>query len=901
MAKTQSTYSPRRLGLLLPLLALALATATIAAMAQPAWQASVQTTQPAAAPQTAQTATPGQAPRPGQTAPAPALSEPQPQPRPAQAAQPAPAAPPPAPPAYAAAGRETGMDINGKFAEWDRELERIEKELEGNRLRYRDLDRQRERLGAIRGDVEGFMQVLQPRFDAFKAQVESLGPAPAKDAPPEPDALAQQRADWNATLGSLTTARNAAEATRLRTSQLSAKVQEIRRQRFTSRLLERVPEAHSLATWRDAPGQIVYAAQQASQAVANWWMLQESPEDVNLILFTALLMALAMGFLSSRWVGRMRVLATGSEQPPFWRRGAAAAWLILLRALPVAVPVTFTYWALHSQELMPTDVDRLAYSAMRSILIVTAVTALVTTALAPRHLQWRLIPADDAAATRIRWLVVGLAATYSLNLFLGTVRSVAFAPFGVTLVQSLVASVIIALMVMAILRTRLQAASIEGAPEVAWMRVLRIPLWTVAILILAAAAAGYIPLARFVSAQLIVTGTILAVVYLMLIWADAFGQSMSDPNAATGRWLMATLRCEQRRCEQFALPVTLVLKLAVLLFSVPLILLQWGFDWKDITEWSRELFFGFRVGNTQISIAAILASLMVFALGYFAARLFQGWLDRQVLEPAGISGSVRNSIRTGVGYLGVIVAALFAISYAGLDLSNVAIVAGALSVGVGFGLQSIVNNFVSGLILLVERPIKVGDWVVVGGEEGLVRRISVRSTEIETFDRANVLVPNSYFITESVKNWTLHNYSGRVIIPVGVHYDSDPRLVKELLLKVARENPQVMNNPEPFVLFEDFGSDALAFKLFAYVFDITKGIGVRTDLRIAILETFKQHGIEVPYRQTDVHLRNMDWLKRAMLPPAATPPRQRRRQRMLSRGGNGHGAGSNGNGHGREA
>src|SRR4029077_14688903 len=158
----------------------------------------------------------------------------------------------------------------------------------------------------------------------------------------------------------------------------------------------------------------------------------------------------------------------------------------------------------------------------------------------------------------------------------------------------------------------------------------------------------------------------------------------------------------------------------------------------------------------------LLASIIVFGLGYAAARLFQSWLESRALQPAGISGGVRDSIKTGVGYIGMLVAALAAFSYGGFNLSNLAIVAGALSVGIGFGLQNLVNNFVSGVILLAERPIRVGDLVVVGGEQGYVRKISVRSTELETFDRANVLIPNSYFISEKVKNWTFRNNVCRI-------------------------------------------------------------------------------------------------------------------------------------------
>ena len=231
--------------------------------------------------------------------------------------------------------------------------------------------------------------------------------------------------------------------------------------------------------------------------------------------------------------------------------------------------------------------------------------------------------------------------------------------------------------------------------------------------------------------------------------------------------------------EQLALPLSLILKFAVLVLAVPFLMLQWGYSWPDIREWYRQLFFGMRIGNTEVTVGALLASIIVFGLGYAAARLFQSWLDAQVLQPAGISGGVRNSIRTGVGYVGIVIAALVAFSYAGFNLSSLAIVAGALSVGIGFGLQNLVNNFVSGVILLAERPIRVGDLVVVAGEQGYVRKISVRSTELETFDRANVLIPNSYFISEKVKNWTFRNNVCRVSISVSVAYGTDAQQVQD--------------------------------------------------------------------------------------------------------------------------
>jgi small-conductance mechanosensitive channel len=297
---------------------------------------------------------------------------------------------------------------------------------------------------------------------------------------------------------------------------------------------------------------------------------------------------------------------------------------------------------------------------------------------------------------------------------------------------------------------------------------------------------------------------------------------------------------------------------------VPLILNQWAFSWTDILELYRQLFFGFHIGSTQISLGAILAAIIVFILGYFAAKLFQQWIDAQILRPAGLSSGLRDSISTGVGYIGVFAAGLFALSYAGFNLSNLAIVAGAFSVGIGFGLQSVVNNFVSGLIMLAERPIKVGDLVVVGGEEGYVRKISVRSTEIETFDRANVLIPNSFFISEKVKNWTLRNNTGRIAVPISVAHGCDPRKVKAILLQVAQAHQGIMSSPQPFVDFEDFGGNTLNFKLYAFIYDLNASIAIRTDLRISILDAFKAAGIPIPTGHTDVNLRDIDWLRDAV-------------------------------------
>jgi len=807
-------------------------------------------------------------------------SESAPQP-PANAAQPD-AAASPAPPRAAApppaqrprpqintaeitrrANNDMGVDIEATVVGWQRELDRIDGELRAARLRYSELNSAREALQHVRGGVEDFAGRLQPPLDAAKAQVELLGPAPADGQPGEPEQIALNRAELNYYLGLLSAARAAVNSAQLRIDQLINAVQDIRRRNFTSNLFQPVPGVYAPETWTRLPFTVPLATSRIDALVTDWWSSVRDHGEVMRIALGTLVLALVLMLVAWRGVPRLRRWR-GDGEPPFWRRASSAAGVILLRILPAVAPIILLYVLVDQAQDLPNRIDWLFYAATQSAIVVFSVSALVVTVFAPAAPQWRLVDASDRAAWRICALVILLAAIYGLTTLAHVATRVVQAPFALTIAAAVPSCLLMAGIVIAILLTPLDAKHQGGITSPKWFKLVRTAVWVALAAIVASTLTGYVALSRFLTQQLIVTGSILALVYLMLLWVDGFTQGLGDDNAATGRWLRERGGFEQQRREQMALPVGLFLKFAVLVLSVPLIMLQWGYSWPDIYDWYRQLFFGFHIANTQVSFAALLASVIVFVLAFAAARLFQSWLDTRVLKPAGISGGVRDSIRTGVGYAGVILAAVVALSYAGFNLSSLAIVAGALSVGVGLGLQGVVNNFVSGLILLAERPIKVGDLVVVGGEEGTVRKISVRSTEIETGDRAHVVVPNSYFITEKVKNWTHRNSIGRIVIAVNVASSSDPRQTCDILLRLAKEHPHVMAAPEPFVDFDDFGADSLNFKLYAFTYDLTKNVSTRTDLRIAILDAFKQAGIRIAFLQTDVTVRNIDRLREAV-------------------------------------
>lgn len=269
---------------------------------------------------------------------------------------------------------------------------------------------------------------------------------------------------------------------------------------------------------------------------------------------------------------------------------------------------------------------------------------------------------------------------------------------------------------------------------------------------------------------------------------------------------------------------------------------------------------GFQIGKTSIVPSALILGLVWFFLLITFTRYIKKKLEDDWLPMSHLDSGVRVSVATLFGYITFIIAAMVGLSVAGLDLSKLAIVAGALSVGIGFGLQNVFNNFVSGLILLFERPVRVGDYIKVGATEGFVRHIRIRATEIETWDKTVIIVPNSELISNRVENLTYGNTYGRVLMTVAVAENNDPLKVSKVLQEIIRASQRLIQDGEvfgvggPFVSFKDFSAGILSFEIGGYVRNVHDRGGVASELRYAILARFAGEGIQLPSARQQLEL-----------------------------------------------
>lgn len=722
---------------------------------------------------------------------------------------------------------------------------------------------------------------FRPRLAEINTRLEQLGSPPAEGEPPEPEAVSQERARLQEEKARINVVIGDAEALSLRVNRLIERIGEMRRDLFARTLSRRYDLSAALS--QDVVQEFQRDLGRVYTSVSSWgrFVVQFKLRSLLLATFLALAAAAVLLIGGRRLFGDLIKADLREEEPSYLSRLSVAFWSTLIPSAAFAVFLAAAFFFLSYFNIPRGDISELLLTLFRVSAIVFFVLRLARAVLEPRKANWRLMPVRTRAASTLFYLTAMTAFVTGFDYFMDRLYEVFGAQLTLTVTTSLIATVVVGILVILIALVKpFHDGEERPRPWPVHFRYLLIALGAATII---AAILGYIGFARFLSQQIVFTGAILATMYIGFLTAAAVAREGEFAQSALGRGMAGRWGLSDTALDQLGLVAGIIINVLVVFVGVPLILMQWGFHWTDMTTWMLGVAQEIRVGTLSFSIFGILTGLLVFVIGYVVTRWFQNWIDGSVMARSHVDTGVRNSIRTTVGYAGIALAALIGISAAGIDLTHLALVAGALSLGIGFGLQNIVSNFVSGLILLAERPFKAGDWIVAGPVSGTVKKVSVRATEIETFQRQTIILPNSELINSAVGNWTHKNNLGRLEIPVGVAYGSDVKRVHAILLDIASNHPLVLKNPEPFVLFAGFGDSSLDFEIRVFLADILTQLEVQNDIRFAVIDAFQTEGIEIPFPQRDIHLKTGLFAQQT---PAAsetgaaeTPARPRRRRR----------------------
>jgi potassium efflux system protein len=740
------------------------------------------------------------------------------------------------------------VDEGPDYALWEQLANRVEAALEDRRVSDAMLMEYRAQIVAKRARFAEAQTANRDRITTLREQLAALGDPPAEGETELPE-IAERRLDLTERLARRQAPLLAADEAFRRADGLTREIDRVLRERQADALLTLWPSPLNPANWLQAINVVISSGLTVTGEVYNAWLDPARRAELRSnapLTFGALLLAGLLLVMGRRWMVGLTVWALDSSVILRGRR-LAAFFVSLSQFVVPVLGLLLLYTAILLTSLYGPTIEGMAEGLVAGgiLLFIARWLSLLLFPFSDSAVQTAL-QLDDGARRGARAMVLWLAMVVLIWSVAEPFLSPETQSDSANAVLQFPLIVFLAMGIYRLARILRQHAPLRerGTEDAAALtffdRMLLLitrGMLVVALITPLMAAVGYVNAARQIIEPTVESLALMA----LLIVLHGLVSAIYD--AIVG----------QESANEALVPALAGLILG--LVSVPVFALIWGVRDTDLLEILARFREGFALGETRISPANFLWFLVIFLIGYTITRAMQGALASSVLPRTRIERGAQKALVSGLGYVGLTIAALFAFSTAGIDLSGLAIVAGALSVGIGFGLQNIVSNFVSGIILLIERPVSEGDWVEVGGVNGHVRSISVRSTVIETFDRTEVIVPNSNLISGVVTNMTRTSLLGRVVVPVGVAYGTDTRHVEHVLLELARAQPLVTIDPAPQVVIVRFGADAIEFEIRAVVRDVNMRSRVQSDILHAVAARFRAEGIEIPFAQRDVWLR----------------------------------------------
>ncbi|MCJ2080267.1 DUF3772 domain-containing protein [Methylobacterium sp. J-090] len=632
------------------------------------------------------------------------------------------------------------------------------------------------------------------------------------------------------------------------------RITEARRTLFSKRLLAHSASPLAPAFWNELVNRALpqvggkLGALGAAMAAEGEDDLAVNVVIVLILILAGLLLTWVTRRVSRHVLARWQRFAVAADVSP--RRRAAVHALIDVTLTVFTIPLAIVLLIVLNDgiDFTPGSLDSIAFRVLGAIAGILIGSGVLRAMVAPRDPAHRLLAVSDRTAEIVARTGHALILVYAADLIFGEFAIAAH--FRVVLSEAstmVMVTVCGALLALALLRLSqveppVAAEAMPAATSAATLTVLTPLVWAAVAASVAAMLAGFTALGGFLIGRLIVTGLLLALGWVVLICVDALfvtrGDIEGSPRLAR---LSRALAVQPDTLALGSVVISGVLNIVVVTAMVFVVIGPWNLAYGEFNPF-RDAFLGYKLTDVRNLVGAAGFAALTAVVGVVLTRVGTGWLDRKVLPQTRLDAGARYSVITVVGYGGLVLTLLLALGQLGVNPQSLTVIAGALSVGVGFGLQSIVSNFVSGLIVLAERPIRVGDIVSVKGEEGRVKKISVRSTLIATGDRTDLIVPNTDIITSIVRNKTLTDVSQRLRLPMVFDRDTDLGLVRDILIAVAARHPNVADEPAPVLLLMKLG-ETLEVEARLFLHDVALGDATRSEVNLVLLEFFRRSGI----------------------------------------------------------
>ncbi len=758
------------------------------------------------------------------------------------------------------------IDVPQKIESWDKILQAADKMLQSETLDRPKIEAVTKSLASVIAEAQTLRAASQQAVQSVVAELQSLGPPPAEGTTPEDSKVATTRAALIKRQAELDGYISQSQLMTVRAQNLIATLGVHEQGQLTAKLFKRLPSPLRPTVWLEAWQQLLTAVDDSLAAPQRWWRVAASQGMEGIILIGgAFLIAVSLlvgwqlhVFLRRKWGPKPMI-----EEPSHARRIVAAA---SMAAADILLPCIFlAALGLLVTEIVPIENDFfsiLVGGTTTNLIAFLLVSGLARAMLSPHAPTWRVIPVTPQGAAQISHKVTLLAITVAIfnMIYLMGTKSGLEAPDAFRACNTFLRDVIVGAIALSLLRREYWAAPDQRLTGI--LGLVRRFLIIVASISPLLSLIGYAYLSEQILISVTATLTVVGLAWLLRSallegLVRLLGSEVRDEGAAATPGTAQALR--------LSFWARLLVDTILWLPAFYLLLVIYGLSQSLLNLIIGRAVGGIQIGQVTLSLTEIVLALFVLVLGLFIVGRVKRWLSDQILPRSRFDIGLQNSVTAGFGYVGSIIVITLAVVTLGIDLSNIAIIAGALSVGVGFGLKTIVENFVAGILILIERPIKVGDWIVVGGTEGTVKRISVRSTEVETFDNASVIFPNSELIANSVVNWTLRDRIIRVVIPMRVVPGTDTKLVRDLLLDCARQQRRICAEPAPTVLFRRFADIGLEFELRCFVIDTAYVNQVTSDLNFAIDNAFRAHNVDMAHTASVVR-------SKPETPPPMTKP-----------------------------